>query len=218
MKLRSFLKLPCTPSLLGALSPDLSPDVFLKGLPEELSGISSQEPPMTDILDIKASIPLPQQDPSLLPWILGGVALVLGGSLLLWWLCRKPSRTSGEENLREQALERLELLRKKEDLPLRERYFELALVLRLALEGSFLPKAREKTLEELRQAFEETPEAIPLQKDLLDLLKRLGEVQFSGRSSSEEEFSRHLLLLEEMTRHAFFREHPRQGEPPQERS
>jgi hypothetical protein len=214
MKPRSFPKLPCTLSLLGALSPD----VFLKGLPEELSGISSQEPPMTDILNIKASIPLPQQDPSLLPWILGGVALILGGSLLLWWIFRKRSRISEERNLREQALERLELLREKGDIPLRERYFELALVLRLALEGSFLPKAREKTLEELRQACGEAPEDIPLQKDLLDLLKRLGEVQFGGLSSSEEEFSRHLLLLEELTKHAFFREHPRQGGSPQERS
>ncbi len=213
MKLRSFPKLPCTPSLLGALSPD----VFLKGLPEELSGISPQEPPMTDILDIKTSVPLPQEF-SLLPWILGGVALILGGSLLFWWFCRKRPRISEERNLREQALERLELLREKEDSPLRERYFELALVLRLALEGSFLPKAREKTLEELRQACGEAPEDIPLQKDLLDLLKRLGEVQFGGLSSSEEEFSRHLLLLEELTQHAFFREHPRQGGSPQERS
>ncbi len=194
MRLRAWRKL----SLLGALSADLSRDL-----------------PMTDILDIKPSIDLPK-DPFLLPWILGGAGVLLLGSLLLGWFFRKRSHPSPEEDLREEARRRLKLLEEEREIPLRERYFELALVLRLALEGSLFPKAREKTLEELRLLLEDLPDTIPLKRDTHLLLRRLGEIQFGAAPSSEEEFSRHLLLVEQLVEHDFFQENVSEGEPSRE--
>lgn len=190
MRLRTWRKI----SLLGALSADLSPDL-----------------PITDILDIKPSVDLPE-DPSLLPWIIGGAGALLLGSLLLWWFFRKRSRPSPEEDLREEARRRLKRLGEEREAPLRERYFELALVLRLALEDSLFPKAREKTLEELHFLLEDLPNPMPLKRDIHLLLRRLGEIQFGAVPSSEEEFSRHLLLVEQLVEHSFFQKNASEGE------
>ena len=191
MRLRTWRKIP----LLRGLSPDISPDI-----------------PMTDILDIKPSIALPE-DPSLFPWILGGAGGLLLGFLLLWWFFCKRTHPSPGENLREEARQRLKFLGEERGIPLRERYFELALVLRLALEDSLFPKAREKTLEELRLFLEDLPEATPLKRDMHLLLRRLGEIQFGAAPSSEEEFSRHVLLVEQMVDRNFFQENASGTEP-----
>jgi hypothetical protein len=138
------------------------------------------------------------------------------GSLLLWWLLRRRSRPSPEEDLREEALQRLKLLGEESEISLRERYFELALALRLALEDSLFPKAREKTLEELRLLLEDLPETLPLKRDLQLLLQRLGEIQFGAAPSSSEEFFRHRLLVEQLVERNFFQESASGGEPSRE--
>ena len=171
--------------LLGALSPDT--------LPPALSG----DLPMTDILDIKPSIPL-EGTLLLLPWVAGTIALLLLAALVLWRYLRKKRFLPEAPDPGKEAETRLRQLMQAEKMPLRERYFEVALILRLGLEARLLRGAREKTLEEIRAGLQNLPEAPEMVEELFPLLRRLGEVQFHNRIPSEEEFYRHAALLEKL--------------------
>ncbi len=198
MKKEPLRKIP----LLAALSPG-SPD-FLPGLP----GGISQDLPMSDILDIKSSVIFPEE-PSYWPWICGAAAIFFLGILLFWWWHRRKKHALFEKfDPAEEARTRLKNLQEGKDQTLSEKYHELALILRLALEASLLPGAREKTLEEIWHSL---PRFGPKlsdkeRRELECFLRRLGEVQFGKDLPSENELEQHLELITELVNRNFSKE------------
>ena len=144
--------------------------------------------------DIRDAVAIPTEKASLTTWLIAGGAVILVGTLLVWWLATRPRRPVPIEPEDIRALRQLDEL-EREDLPNRGQvqnfFFDLTDITRTFIERRYEIKAPERTTQEFMVEAQRHHELDPEHGTLLArLLKSADMVKFAGDRPAQDECHR----------------------------